>query len=82
MKPKIAINGFGRIGRACFRILMDDFADDFELVAVNDPADKEALCHLLKYDSNFGTWSKTPSCSANGVEVECKMVEFSSDRDP
>ena len=82
MKPKIAINGFGRIGRACFRILMDDFADDFELVAVNDPADKEALCHLLKYDSNFGTWSKTPSCSANGVEVEGKMVNFSSDRDP
>ncbi len=82
MKPKVAINGFGRIGRACFRILMDDFADDFDLVAVNDPADKTTLCHLLKYDSNFGTWDKTPSCSENGVEVEGQMVNFSSDRDP
>jgi len=82
MKPKVAINGFGRIGRACFRILMDDFADDFDLVAVNDPADKTPLCPLLKYDSNFGTWDKTPSCSENGVEVEGQMVNFSSDRDP
>lgn len=61
---------------------MDDFADDFDLVAVNDPADKTTLCHLLKYDSNFGTWDKTPSCSENGVEVEGQMVNFSSDRDP
>ncbi|MFA4891288.1 MAG: type I glyceraldehyde-3-phosphate dehydrogenase [Candidatus Gracilibacteria bacterium] len=82
MKPKIAINGFGRIGRACFRIIMDDFADDMELVAVNDPADKASLCHLLKYDSNYGTWSKSPSCSSDGITVDGKNVKFFADRDP
>jgi len=82
MTPKVAINGFGRIGRACFRIIMDEFADSLDLVAVNDPADKATLCHLVKYDSNFGTWSKTPSCSETGLTVNGKEIKFFSDREP
>ncbi|HIA31185.1 MAG TPA: type I glyceraldehyde-3-phosphate dehydrogenase, partial [Candidatus Marinimicrobia bacterium] len=46
---RIAINGFGRIGRSVFRIL--NTRDDFEVVAINDIADNDALIYLLKYDT-------------------------------
>ncbi len=53
-KTRIAINGFGRIGRCVARILMS--RDDCELVAVNDPSEDDLKIHLFKYDSNFGTF--------------------------
>lgn len=52
MKAKVAINGFGRIGREIFRINLEK--DYFEVVAINDLTDNATLAHLLKYDSNFG----------------------------
>ena len=54
-KIKIAINGFGRIGRYTSRILLD--CPDFELVAINDLADPKAIAHLFKYDSIHGKTS-------------------------
>ena len=53
---KVAINGFGRIGRLVFRILED--SSDFEVVAINDLSDAKELAHLLKYDSSQGTYKK------------------------
>ena len=47
---KVAINGFGRIGRLCFRLMEED--PDFEVVAINDLTDAEQLAYLLKYDTN------------------------------
>lgn len=51
---KVAINGFGRIGRLVFRIIDND--SDFEVVAINDVSDAKELAHLLKYDSNHGNY--------------------------
>ena len=53
---KVAINGFGRIGRLVFRILED--SSDFEVVAINDLSDAKELAYLLKYDSSHGTYEK------------------------
>ena len=53
---KIAINGFGRIGRIVFRIIEE--MDDMEVVAINAPSDSETLAYLLKYDTNYKTYDK------------------------
>jgi glyceraldehyde 3-phosphate dehydrogenase len=58
MKKRIAINGFGRIGRASARIILDKHADTMELVAINDPSPTEQTVHLFKYDTNFGTYQR------------------------
>ena len=56
---KIAINGFGRIGRSLFRLLLDN--PEIEVVAVNDLANVNTLAHLLKYDSIHGRLDRTVS---------------------
>ena len=56
---RIAINGFGRIGRNAFKIAFD--RNDAEVVAINDLTDAPTLAHLLKYDSNYGIYSKEVS---------------------
>jgi len=58
MPIKIAINGFGRIGRPTFRRIIDNHPD-LEVVAINDLTDKETLKHLLKYDSLYGVYQKS-----------------------
>jgi glyceraldehyde 3-phosphate dehydrogenase len=55
-KKRIAINGFGRIGRAAARIIMMYHQDTMELVAINDPSDDELTAHLFQFDSNYGTF--------------------------
>src|SRR3989338_5880802 len=54
-KLRVAINGFGRIGRAFYKLA--SYRDDMEVVAVNDLGDQANLMYLLKYDSAYGTWS-------------------------
>jgi len=80
MKTKVAINGFGRIGRAVCRIILE--TNEVELVAINDPSPRETLAHLLKYDSNFGTWNKEVSCTEDGIKVDEKTIKCFGDRDP
>ena len=58
MSTRIGINGFGRIGRAVFRI-MESRPDDFEVVAINDLSDPKGLAHLLKYDTVMGRFGKS-----------------------
>lgn len=82
MKPKVVINGFGRIGRAVCRIIIDKYGDELELVAINDPSPKETSVHLLKYDSNFGTWEKTPVATEDGIRIGDIELKHFSDRDP
>ncbi len=67
-KIKIAINGFGRIGRATFRIISD--RDDCEIVAINDLTDNETLAHLLQYDSVFRKYNKEVSFDEKNIIVE------------
>lgn len=52
----VAINGFGRIGRQAFKIWLDKYQEEAQIVAVNDLCDAAVLAHLLKYDSVYGTW--------------------------
>ncbi|MDE0200112.1 MAG: glyceraldehyde 3-phosphate dehydrogenase N-terminal domain-containing protein, partial [Caldilineaceae bacterium] len=56
MTTKIAINGFGRIGRQVTKALFEHHRDTFDLVAINDLGDVETMAHLFKYDTNYGVF--------------------------
>src|SRR4028119_374678 len=51
---RVAINGFGRIGRQVFKAILERYPDELEVVAVNDLTENETLAHLLRYDSTYG----------------------------
>src|SRR3989344_5626727 len=53
---RVAINGFGRIGRQAFKVWFEKHREEAQIVAVNDLTDSEVLAHLLKYDSVYGRW--------------------------
>jgi len=67
-KTTIAINGFGRIGRRVFRLLLD--REEFDIVAINDLADAKTLSHLLKYDSIHGVLKNEVSSNENNIIVD------------
>ncbi|MEZ4787537.1 MAG: type I glyceraldehyde-3-phosphate dehydrogenase [Flavobacterium haoranii] len=73
-KIKVAINGFGRIGRNVFRLLLNH--PSIEVVAVNDIADNKTMAHLLKYDSIHGILPQTVTHDENGIYVENQFVHF------
>lgn len=77
-KIKVGINGFGRIGRNLFRLLLKN--PNVEVVAINDLADAKTLSHLLKYDSIHGVLHEEISCSENQITVAGKNVRFSSEK--
>jgi glyceraldehyde 3-phosphate dehydrogenase len=81
MSVKVAINGFGRIGRNLFRAA-HEAGSDLEFVAVNDVADAATLTHLLKYDSMYGRFPAEVSESDGGIEIDGKQTKFLSERDP
>ena len=80
MSIRIAINGFGRIGRTVFRIA--HHRDDLEVVAINDLTDAKTLAHLLKYDSVMGRFDGQVTAGDGWIEVDGKRIEISSERDP
>ncbi len=77
-KITVGINGFGRIGRNLFRLLLNH--PSIEVVAVNDLADTKTLRHLLKYDSIHGVLNEEISHSENEITVAGKKVRFSSEK--
>jgi hypothetical protein len=80
MKTRVAINGFGRIGRNAFKIA---FArDDIEVVAINDLTDNKTLAHLLKYDSNYGFYHQTVSGDEQGLIVNGHPIKVTAVPDP
>lgn len=70
---KIAINGFGRIGRLAFRVLFEE--SDCEVVAINDLSSNEELAYLLKYDSTHRNYNKKISYSDEGIIVDGKLIK-------
>jgi len=76
---KIAINGFGRIGRTFFRAAYDA---KLEIIAVNDIGDPKTMVHLLKYDSNYGEFPAAVDLAENGFTVDGKAVKYYSEKDP
>lgn len=77
---KIAINGFGRIGRNAFKIAFE--RSDLEIVAINDLTDTKTLAYLLSYDSNYGTYQHNVSYDEKGIIVDGKHIEVLAERDP
>ncbi len=77
---KIAINGFGRIGRLVFRLMEED--DFFDVVAINDLSTPEELAYLLKYDTNHRNYDKEVSFDDNAIIVSGKKVRVTSCSDP
>ncbi len=80
MAVKLAINGFGRIGRLVFREAMKH--DEIEVVAVNDLTDAHQLAHLLKYDSVHGIYDAEVKAEADAFIVNGQRVRVLSERDP
>ncbi len=80
MSTKIAINGFGRIGRLTFRNLME--SSKVDIVAINDLTATDMLAHLLKYDSAHGRFNGTVSYTENSLIVNGKEITVYAQRDP
>ena len=77
---KVAINGFGRIGRNAFKIAFE--RPDMEVVAVNDLTDTKTLAHLLKHDSSYGTYSHDVDYDEENIIVNGKRIRVLSEKDP
>ncbi|MBQ6486280.1 type I glyceraldehyde-3-phosphate dehydrogenase [Candidatus Saccharibacteria bacterium] len=77
---KIAINGFGRIGRNAFKIAFE--RRDVEIVAVNDLTDTKTLAHLLKYDSSYGTYDRDVKFDDENIIVDGTKIRVLSEKDP
>jgi len=80
MTVKIAINGFGRIGRNVFRAAQG--VKGFDIVAVNDLTDPATLAHLLKYDSVHGAFDGEVKAAENAIIVNGKTIQVCKERDP
>jgi len=80
MKVKVAINGFGRIGRNAFKIACE--RDDIKVVAVNDLADTKTLAHLLKHDSNYGTYEHEVGFDDENIIVDGDKIKILAEKDP
>jgi glyceraldehyde 3-phosphate dehydrogenase len=80
MAIRVAINGFGRIGRLVFRIMAG--RPEFDLVAVNDVSDTKTNAHLLKYDTVFGPFEGTVTSKEGAIVVNGKEVKVLAERDP
>ena len=76
---RIAINGFGRIGRSALKVIFD--SSDLEVVAVNDLMDIENAVYLLKYDSNYGKYEKNIRFEGDAIFVGEKAIKYSSIRE-
>jgi glyceraldehyde 3-phosphate dehydrogenase len=84
MTKKIAINGFGRIGRLFFRSALKDkeFNEKFEIVAINDLTDSGTLAYLLKYDSVHGRLDAEVKAKENSIVVNGEEIKIFSEKDP
>ena len=80
MKTRLAINGFGRIGRNAFKIAFE--RSDVEIVAINDLTDTKTLAHLLKYDSNYGTYQREVSYDDQNIIVNNQPIKVLAEKDP
>jgi glyceraldehyde 3-phosphate dehydrogenase len=79
---RVAINGFGRIGRAVFRIIAERTDSDIEVVAINDLSDDDILAYLLEYDSVMGRFEQEVSVSDGVMKVGKHEIKMLMERDP
>jgi len=79
---RVAINGFGRIGRLTYRALVESARDDIEVVGINDLGSAEANAHLLKYDSVHGTLMADISVNGDSMNAGRGDIKITSEHDP
>lgn len=82
MAVKVAINGFGRIGRNAFKVAVEKYADKMEFVAINDLTDSKTLAHLLQFDSCFGKFEGTVDAKDDALVVNGKEIKILAEKDP
>ncbi len=80
MKTRVAINGFGRIGRMSFRVMAE--RKDIEVVGINDLTDTKTLAHLLKHDTNYGQFSHEVEAGEGFIAIDGVKIPVSAERDP
>jgi glyceraldehyde 3-phosphate dehydrogenase len=80
MATKVGINGFGRIGRNVFKLLMED--DNFDVEAINDLTDAKTLAHLLKYDSVNGVYPKDVKSTDDAIIVDGQEIKVTAIKNP
>lgn len=79
--PRVAINGFGRIGRQILRIALEQNAP-LDIVAINNPGDAETLVHLFKYDSSYGRFDGEVSLEGDTLVINGKSIKLTHELDP
>ena len=81
MSTKVAINGFGRIGRQALKAMLENHKN-IEVVGINDLVDTESNAHLFKYDSNYGRFDGTVETDGNDLVINGKHIRITAERDP
>ena len=79
---KVAINGFGRIGRNAFKVAIEYHSESVEIVAINDLSKPEILAHLLKYDTAYGMWNKQISSDETNLIIDGKPYPVVGEKEP
>ena len=82
MSVRVAINGFGRIGRLVLRAIIESKNDQIEVIAINDLGSIETNIHLLKYDSIHGILNQNIKSTSDGMILSGKEIKVFSERDP
>ena len=82
MAIKVGINGFGRIGRMVFRAAVENFANDIEVVGINDLLDPDYLAYMLKYDSVHGKFEHDIKVDGTTMTVDGKAIRLTAEKDP
>ncbi len=81
-KIKVGINGFGRIGRMVTRAILAKYADQIDIVGVNDLTDTKTLAHLFKYDSSQGAYAGDVSVDGDTIKIDHMSFKVTAERDP
>ena len=82
MATRVAINGFGRIGRQSLKAMLERYPNDIDVVAINDLADIEANAHLFRYDSTYGRFNGKVEVGEKEIIINGKHIRVFSDKDP
>ncbi|MCD6549987.1 type I glyceraldehyde-3-phosphate dehydrogenase [bacterium] len=78
---KVAINGFGRIGRLTFKNILEKYSD-IDVVAINDLTDASTLAYLLQYDSVYGIYNRPVKVTEKGIKIDGKEIQILAQKDP
>uniref|UniRef100_UPI0035CEAA5A type I glyceraldehyde-3-phosphate dehydrogenase n=1 Tax=Bartonella sp. MR168JLCBS TaxID=3243556 RepID=UPI0035CEAA5A len=82
MTVRVAINGFGRIGRNILRAIVESGRQDIQVVAANDLGSVETNAHLFRYDSVHGHFPGSVQVLGDAIDVGCGLIKVTSERDP